>query len=212
MSEYASILNCWTRDRKTNHLIPGQWAHPDFATLADCPWVGTEKLDGTNVRLILTGDGEFTVRGRTDRAALPPALLDHCRTLEPAMRYMFPDGAVVYGEGVGPRIQKNGGRYGPEQHVQVFDVKVGDWWLTRESVANVAASLGVPTARVVGEMTLRLWVESALLGPLVVRDDGMPAEGVVARPMGDLHHRDGTPIRVKIKERDFAPLRVGGAA
>lgn len=213
MTPYPRIPNLYQRDHDTNRLTV-EFSTPEFGYLWDAPWEATEKLDGTNVRLILDEDGEYQVKGRSSTSQLPPLLLDHCRGLEAAVRAEFADGTemCLYGEGVGPRIQKGGERYGDHQHYRLFDVKVGRWWLTRDQVQQVGDALGVPVAPYIGTMTLRdavsAWSDgSQPPGSLIF--DGAP-EGWVLRPAGDLRHRDGSPIRVKLKERDFGKLRTPG--
>lgn len=207
MSGYDSILNVFKRDQATNMITLGDYSHPDFATLRDVNWEATEKFDGTNVRLILS-NGVFEVRGRTDNAQIPAPLFNHCMNLDKRLWDTFENESVIlYGEGVGPKIQKGGGRYGSEQHFVLFDVKIGNWWLERDAVADIADKIGVPHVDVQQVATLRQLVYRILLGPVPSSVDGEPCEGWVARPVGGLLHRNGKPIRVKIKERDFGPLR-----
>lgn len=203
MSEYASILNVFRRDLATNKLVLHDYAHPDFETLATAPWIASEKYDGMNMRLIMK-DGEFSVRGRTDRASIPPMLFEHCMALEDSVRSIG-DNCVLYGEGVGPKIQRGG--YGTEQHFVLFDVKINYWWMEPHSVTEIADILNIPCTDFTAPHTLETMVEFALAGPVWTRSDGTIGEGIVARPLGGLLHRNARPIRVKIKERDFAPLR-----
>lgn len=206
---YDSILNVFKRDQATNLIVLGNYSHPDFRTLRDVEWEATEKYDGTNIRLTVD-NGVFSVGGRTESAQIPTPLFAHCDGLRDSVIDMFKqnsDVVTLYGEGVGPKIQKGGGRYGDSQHFVLFDVQIGKWWLERHAVADVANELGIPHVTVQQTDTLRNLVYRMLLGPVLSSVDGEPCEGWVARPVGGLLHRNGKPIRVKIKERDFGPLR-----
>lgn len=212
MEPYASIKNVYPREPGTNRIVDDWFSEPVFAYLYDAPWDVTEKLDGTNIRIILDEVGGYEVRGRTDKADVQSPLFDHCLHLEEKVRTVFEDGRSIclYGEGVGPRIQKGGERYGDHQHFRLFDVKVGRTWLSRDQVREIADLVGIPTAPYVGQMTLgeaiRRWRTPDTEPPRSMIFDGTP-EGWVLRPLGDLLDRHGNPIRVKIKERDFQVLR-----
>ncbi len=55
MREYHKIQTVFLRDPETNHrtLLEGQYAEPAFEFLAGNRWVFTEKVDGTNIRIIV---------------------------------------------------------------------------------------------------------------------------------------------------------------
>ena len=75
MSEYHKIQTLFKRDmsnRKT--LIEGEWTLPEFEYLAGNVWVFTEKVDGTNIRVIFK-DGTVTFGGRTADAQIPAQLV-----------------------------------------------------------------------------------------------------------------------------------------
>lgn len=209
MRTYDKTPNVWKRDMDTNLLIPDEWSDDLIRDLSGTFWTATEKLDGTSMRVGLY-DGGFFVRGRTDRATPPVQLLQHCLSLKQRIVAAFLDGhdVCLYGEGVGKGIQKDGHLYGDEQRFIMFDALIGGWWLTRESLGELGEELGIPVAPVVpGDMRL----SDATLAWMVDGADSHlfdgPCEGWVLRPRHDLLRRDRSPIRVKIKERDFARLR-----
>lgn len=55
MKEYHKIQTCFKRDEKTKRIIEGDWTLPEFEYLKDCQWVFTEKVDGTNIRVMWNG-------------------------------------------------------------------------------------------------------------------------------------------------------------
>lgn len=95
----------------------------------------------------------------------------------------------------------------------LFDVNVGQWWLQRNDVEDVAQKLGVDVVPVIGDGTLHDAVAQAKAGILSTWGD-FQAEGIVARPKTELKTRNGHRIITKIKCRDFAGSNVefsGGA-
>jgi hypothetical protein len=140
-----------------NPLIIGDWTHPEFEFLANNVWVFTEKVDGTNIRVIFDETG-ISFGGRTDAAQIQTSLLtrlqDRFQNEEETFAAKFPHGAVLYGEGYGAKIQKGGGNYRQDQDFVLFDVKIGDWWLQRSDVEDIGRSLGLDVVPITGTGTL----------------------------------------------------------
>lgn len=194
-----------TSKRKT--LIVGDWTLPEFEYLAGNQWVFTEKVDGTNIRVIFC-DGKVTFGGRTEDAQIPAQLVTRLNErflpLAAKLAEVFPDGsAVLYGEGYGAKIQKGGGNYRADQDFVMFDVKCGDWWLQRADVEDVAGKLGIDVVPIIGEGTLHDAVARAKSG-IPSTWGAFQAEGIVARPKTELKTRAGHRLIAKIKCRDFA--------
>jgi hypothetical protein len=206
MKEYPKIQTVFKRDPATHFktLLLGEYAEPEFAYLADNHWIFTEKVDGTNIRVTLNGNVHFG--GKTDNASIPAALVSRleARFLPQAegMREMFPNGACLYGEGYGARIQKGGGNYRADADFVLFDVKVGDWWLQRDAVEDVAEKLGLDVVPIIGRGTLHSMVRQVRNGLCSTWGD-FPAEGIVARPSTELKTRSGDRVITKLKARDF---------
>lgn len=216
MKAYHKIQSVFKRDmeNKPRLLIDGAWTLPEFEYLADCEWLWTDKVDGTNVRV--GWDGETVdIRGRTDKAQFHPTL-DAClrETFTPhPLRTVFPaneDGTanqvVLFGEGYGVKIQKGGGYKRDGVAFILFDVNIGGWWLQRADVEDIASRLGIDVVPIVGRGTLHEAVE-VVKGPRPmspVGDGNAPSEGLVCRPAVELHARNHGRIITKIKHRDFA--------
>lgn len=207
MSEYHKIQTIFKRDmsNKNKKLIEGDWTMPEFEYLANNIWTFTEKVDGTNIRVIFK-DGKITFGGRTDDAQIPAQLVTRLNErflpLADKLVYLFWDGAVLYGEGYGAKIQKGGGNYRPDQDFVLFDVKCGEWWLQRDDVLDVAINFGVDVVPIIGEGTLYSAVTHAKRGILSTWGP-FQAEGIVARPKTELKTRSGHRLIAKIKCRDF---------
>lgn len=208
MSEYHKIQTIFKRDMESKRktLIEGEWTTPEFEFLAGNIWTFTEKVDGTNIRIIFR-DGKLEYGGRTERAQIPALLVarlnERFLPLAERMAEAFPDGAVLYGEGYGAKIQKGGGNYRPDQDFVLFDVRVGEWWLQRDDVEDVARRLDLDVVPVIGEGTLYDAMEMAKAGIASTWGD-FQAEGIVARPKTEMRARDGQRLIAKIKCRDFA--------
>ena len=206
MSEYHKIQSVFMREPHGKRLlIEGEWTLPEFAYLADNEWVFTEKVDGTNIRIIIEADGARRFAGRTDNAQIPAPLVARLNErFNPQDDLMFGgmNGVVLYGEGYGPKIQKVGGSYRADQDFVLFDVRVGDWWLQRADVEAVARALGLDVVPIIGTGTLRDAVARAKEGIRSTWGD-FQAEGIVARPKTELCTRAGKRIITKVKCRDF---------
>jgi len=214
MITYHKIQTVFLRDPETNFkkLLEGQFAKPEFAYLANNQWEWTEKIDGTNIRVKFSNDGEgfpgaVEYAGKTDNANTHKDLLKHLAetfTVE-KLAEVFPDtSACLYGEGYGAGIQK-GGVYRQDKGFILFDVKIGDVWLERENVVDVAAKLGCPVVPIVGRGTLLEAVEFARTGykSVIAEDSTYTAEGLIMKPMAELFNRRGERVISKIKFKDF---------
>lgn len=220
MNEYHKINSVFKRDPETKHktLLIGEYAEDEFTFLKDNIWLWTEKVDGTNIRVMIPGGAKYSegwmgnqIRfgGKTDNAQIPAFLLDRLRErfdpLTEGLNAEFPDGACLYGEGYGARIQKGGGDYRPDQDFVLFDVKVGHWWLKRDAIEEIAYNFELDIVPVIGAGNIPEMVElvkagfNSTWGPFL-------AEGVVARPAVDLITRGGRRIITKLKHKDFHPI------
>lgn len=209
MQPYHKIQTVYKRDPETNHktLLEGDYSLPEFAYLANNQWVFTEKVDGTNIRVIYDGWGsELRFAGKTENAQIPPALLANLQDTFLHQHDHFVNnfrlGVCLYGEGYGAKIQKGGGNYRPDQGFVLFDVQIYGWWLHRNDVEDIAAKLGIDVAPVVGCGTLHDMVAMARAGMKSTWGD-FQSEGLVARPATELRTRDGQRVITKIKCRDF---------
>jgi len=207
MKKYHKIQTVYKRDPETKFktLLEGDFSLPEFMYLANNTWDWTEKVDGTNIR-IMYENGDIEFRGKTDNAQLPAKLVKRLNTFFLPKVDIFTSlfgntPTCLYGEGYGAGIQK-GGKYRPDQDFVMFDVNVNDWWLERDNVEDVADNLGVDTVYVIGSGTLYEMVEYVKKGFNSAWGDFI-AEGIVARPQVGLQTRGGDRIITKLKYKDF---------
>ena len=210
-NQYHKIKTVFSRDPETKYrtLLEGEFATPEFKYLQNNDWIWTEKVDGTNIRVMFEGE-DIAFGGKTERAQIPAPLVNKLNEMFlpqiEKFREHFPDGICLYGEGYGAKIQKGGGNYRPDQGFVLFDVRIGDWWLKREDVSDVATTLGIEVVPEIGHGTLREMVELVREGFCSQWGD-FQGEGIVARPLVELKARNGERIITKLKHKDF---RVAG--
>jgi hypothetical protein len=196
-----------------NKVIPWEWSMPEFKMLADIPWIFTEKIDGTNIRIIWDGH-RVEVRGRTDRANLAPDLVKTLMEMFPEelMEQTFAGNPVIlFGEGYGPGIQKGGGNYRSDKSFILFDVHIGGWWLMRDSVEEIANSLGIDVVPVMLKDTLTnaiTFMSERQVLSYISETAEFEAEGLVGTPEVPLFNRKGDRIIVKLKGCDLYGLNL----
>lgn len=208
MKEYHKIDSVYKRDERGKFLL-GEFSRPEFEYLKDNPWLWTEKIDGTNIRVFYNGAHQVHFGGRTENAQIPAKLVQHLE--ETFYEEMFRDAGLfettltLYGEGYGAGIQKGGGNYSPDQKFILFDVKIGDWWLQRKDVEDIAAKLSIPVVTVVGLESLSEMIEIISRREADQSYISLAAkmEGVVGTPFTPLFARNGDRIITKVKYKDF---------
>lgn len=208
MITYHKIKTLFKRDPETNYktLIEGYYSFPEFDYLKDNDWVYTEKVDGTNIRL-LYDDFKLNMGGKTDRAQLPGPLVkwfqENILPQKETFGGLFGEGPVcLYGEGYGGKIQK-GSAYRKDQSFVLFDILVGGWWLRRSDVEDIAKTLNLDIVPIIGIGTLATMVTLAKSGFSSNWNDDLTAEGIVARPTVEMKRRNGDRVITKLKYKDF---------
>lgn len=214
MKQYIKITTLWGReDKRPHNMIIGKFAKPEFELLKDVQWTFTEKVDGTNVRVMWDGN-RVMFNGKTDNTQLPTPLFYKLEELfmgqanEQKFEEMFgQDPVCLYGEGFGNKIQAVGKDYNPDGvDFVLFDVKVGDWWLERENVVDIAEKLDIKVVPILLEGTLQEASDMVAKGFKSQYGD-LTAEGLVGTPSTPLLNRKGERIITKIKHRDYEKLK-----
>lgn len=209
MKEYHKIETLFERDPGTKKLVVGKFRNETVESLKDINWEFSEKVDGTNIRIHWDGH-EVSIGGRTDKAQIPTNLLGRLTKLflgeanAQLFEQKFGEAEVtLIGEGYGAGIQK-GGNYKNEQDFILFDVRIGEIWLKREDVEEIANYFGIDVVPIVLTGTIDQAVEYVRSNPKsVIAQNGADMEGVVGRPKLELRDRLGRRIIVKIKWEDF---------
>lgn len=211
MEQYQKIQTAYLRDPENNHktLLEGTWSKPEFELLKDIDWICTEKIDGTNIRIIWDGEN-VRFGGKTNNAQIPTILISVLQDTftNEIMKKFFPDtdNVCLYGEGYGKKIQK-GGNYLPDRaDFILFDVKIGDWWLKREANEDIAKTLNIGVVPIVGIWTLEQAIGHVQSGfkSIIAHNKEYIAEGLIMKPKIELFNRRGERVITKIKYKDFA--------
>lgn len=172
----------------------------------------------------------FVVRykGKTDNAQIPPHLLKHLEETYPKEKVLeslglpeylseeycqekgyerFEDVPMytIYGEGYGVKIQKGGNYIKDGVGFIVFDVKVGDMYLLRDSMEDIAGKLGAPVVPYMGQFTIDEAIEFVKKGfkSTIAENKDYDAEGLVLKSPNGLCTRRGERIIFKVKTCDF---------
>lgn len=208
MIEYPKIETLFERDTQgSKKLIEGRFRNPAVEYLSGNVWSFTEKIDGTNIRIHWDGH-KVEFAGRTDNAQIPKHLLEFLNDTfgtveaEELFEQKFGDTEVIlFGEGYGPKIQK-GGLYRDAVSFILFDVLIGDVWLKRDAIEDIAQTFGIDAVPVILEGTIDEAVGYVKSKPKSTFGTAN-MEGLVGRPAVDLLDRLGRRVIVKIKVRDF---------
>ena len=218
--QYPKIETIFNRDPIT-HRVYNEVRCPEFNLVRE--WLITEKLDGTNIRVTLNCGGTVRYDGRTDNAVLPAPLLAVLREKLPAslVAAAFDPGtdAILFGEGIGPKIQK-GSNLSPNYDFVLFDVVVFNgcrietnkhWWLDWANVRDVASKLNLKTVPVLctysGDLKYENLARLVNMPSCFANQNGgninYQQEGVVARTFPQLFNRRGSRVMWKLKNSDF---------
>lgn len=215
MNTYHKIQTVFLRDPATNFktLLEGEYAKPEFEWLSTNEWIATEKIDGTNIRVMWDGFS-VTCNGKTDNAQIHAHLVQYLYehfTIE-KMAAQFGRGftetddkiqVCLYGEGYGAGIQ-SGGYYQEPKRFILFDVLVGETWLERPNVEDVATKLDCPIVPVLMRGPLHQMIQKVKEGfNSTVAEKEHLAEGLVMRPATELFNRRGERVITKLKYGDF---------
>lgn len=176
----------------------------------------------------------FMVRymGKTDNAQVPPHLLKHLEETYPKEKVLEALGLpeyisgewmdergyehledipmyTIYGEGYGVKIQKGGNYIKNGVGFIVFDVKVGNLYLLRPNMEEIALKLGAPIVPYMGQFTVDEAIEFVKKGfkSTIAENKDYDAEGLVLKAPNGLMTRRGERIVFKIKTCDFVKYR-----
>lgn len=202
---YNKIDTLFTFDQETRQFLYGEFRNPLVKELENNIWIFTEKIDGTNFRIIWDGYN-LSFGGRTNKSTFNKQQLDYINNTllkdkEILFEQLFGDTPVIiYGELYGAGIQK-GDLYGP-LNFKVFDVLINDYYLTYEDAFNIADSLGYEHVPIVLVGTLWEGIKTVETRDKSFFSDAV-LEGLVGQPRGYFKDRRGKRIIVKIKKRDL---------
>jgi len=209
MEKYHKIQSVYYRDERNNYktFIKGKWSVPAFEYLRNNMWVFTEKVDGTNIRIMWDGEN-VRYGGRTDNSQIPTSLLDNLQdkfdtiSQRHLLKETFDGEVCLYGEGYGAKIQGGGKYISDRSDFVLFDVKIDGIWLERKNVEDIATKLSIRVVPIVDTGTLLEGIKIVERGFNSQWGDFV-AEGLIMRPDTELQDRRGHRIITKVKHKDF---------
>ena len=212
--EYQKINTLFKRD-ENNIIILEEYTMEEFVYLKDCKFECTEKIDGTNIRIELdntNGEVVMEFKGRTDKADIPKHLLNKLNQLfnKEKLIEVFNlnernTKITIYGEGYGMKIQKGGNYISNDVDFILFDIKIGNWWLQRKQLEEIASALNIKIVPIINYMTISEAVEYVKNGfkSTIAENKDYDAEGLVLKTPNGLLLRNGERLILKIKTIDF---------
>lgn len=213
MKEYMKINNIFKFDEKYRNIVG---MTDTYQVLRNIEWIGTEKVDGTNIRIYWDGH-EIQIAGRTDRAQIPTHLMEYLSNifLAKEMEYVFEQmfgekEAYLFGEGYGFKIQANGDKYFEDRKnvgFILFDVNINGFDLSRDNVNDIAEKLGLDFVPVVFRGTLDEAIEFVKKHPMsTLGDNTHEMEGLVLQPSIVLYDKNKKLIKCKCKYNDIVKM------
>ena len=213
MKEYPKINNIFEFDEKYRKITG---LNNTYQVLKNIEWVGTEKIDGTNVRIYWDGH-DIQIAGRTDKTQLPQHLMNYLSSvfLTQEMEYVFEQmfgdkETYLFGEGYGFKIQANGDKYFENRKdvgFILFDVNINGFDLTRENVNDIAQRLGLESVPIVFKGTIDEAIEFVKKHHMSTLGDKLhEMEGLVLQPIIQLYDNHHKMIKCKCKYRDVIKM------
>lgn len=180
---YPKIDTLFKRDPATFMVLPGEFTEEKYSLISEWEW--TEKVDGTNIRVMFhkgidmlakSPTPRFKIGGRTEDAQLPVGVIDYINGILSVEKLhgVFGDkDAVIFGEGYGDKINDGSSSSGyllPDDPIRqkfiVFDICVGGkFWLKRADVKEICEKLGLDMVPEVSPY--ELWCRNCMDEPLM---------------------------------------------
>lgn len=206
MNEYRKIANVFKFDAKYKNIVG---LNEPFNSLKNLVWVGTEKVDGTNIRIIWDGY-KIEIKGRTDNAQFQGELYDTLSQmfLTKEMEYVFEQifenkEVVIYGEGYGPKIQAGGGLYSDKPKFIVFDINIDGHYLKRANVLDICEKLNLDVVPDIFLGTIDEAKKFVSKHPSSTINEKHEMEGLVLELPLEIFDKNGNPLKCKVKYRDM---------
>ena len=213
MKEYQKINNIFKFDEKYRTIVG---MTDTYQALRNIEWIGTEKVDGTNIRIYWNGY-KIQIAGRTEKSQIPEHLINNLTSLfiTQEMEYVFEQmfgekETYLFGEGYGYKIQANGDEYFEDRKSVgfiLFDVNIGGFDLSRDNVNDIAAKLGLKSAPVVFKGNLNEAIKFVKKHNISTLGNGShEIEGLVLQPIIQLYDSKHKLIKCKCKYCDVIKL------
>ena len=204
MKEYQKINNIFKFDEKYRTIVG---MTDTYNVLRNIAWIGTEKVDGTNIRIYWDGH-KIQIAGRTEKSQIPEHLMNYLSNLflTQEMEYVFEQmfgekETYLFGEGYGYKIQANGDEYFEDRKSVgfiLFDVNIDGFDLSRDNVNDIAEKLGLKSVPVVFKGNLNEAIKFVKKHNISTLGNGShEMEGLVLQPVIQLYDYKHKLIKCK---------------
>lgn len=211
MKEYQKIETLYKFDNELKGYRE-EFYNPIIEYLKDCKWIGTEKIDGTNVR-VLWNRHTFEFGGRTDKATLPKELLELLQKtfnydMEVCFEQKFGEKQVLlFMEGYAGKIQ--GGIYKGKESIIGYDIMIGDIYLDKNVSKEIFKEIGIQFVPMIEFNNLQECINFVKTHEQSIIQPESKMEGLVCFPPVRIYDHKGNRIIVKIKNRDLKKIIKG---
>ena len=201
MKEYQKIETLYKFDNEIKRFRK-EFYNPIVEYLKDCKWIGTEKIDGTNTRVLWNGHN-FEFGGRTDKAVLPKELLQLLQdTFNYDMEVLFEQKfgekeVLLFMEGYAGKIQN--GAYKGKESIIGFDIMIGDVYLDKTISKEIFREIGIQFVPMIEFNNLQECIDFVKNHQSSIIQPESQMEGLVCFPAVRLYDHKGNRIIVKIK-------------
>lgn len=208
MKEYQKIESIYKFDTNIKRFIK-EYYNPIVEYLENNKWIGTEKIDGTNIRIYWNGK-RFEFGGRTDNAEIPKAIMKILETtfnydMEIVFEQKFGNKEVyLFCEGYGGKVQN--GAYNCEENIIGFDIMVEDIYLDKEVSKQIFKELGINFVKQIEFNNLKEAVNYVEVNEKSLEHPNDNLEGLVCYPLKRIYDHMNNRIIIKIKRKDLLKL------
>lgn len=210
--EYPKIPTIFERQEDGSKLLDEtKFSRESLEYLKDNTWLGTEKLDGTNIGIVWDGH-KVHIQGRTEDSSFSALQFEYLMEKfgggdnEELFEQNFGEKPVVfYGELVGKGVQACGGCYCPDGYRFImFDIYFpgSHVWADKAALLSFSDMFGVEYTKPVISGTLEACVNFVKNMPKSTYGN-LLMEGIVARPYIEMFDNRGRRVITKIKVCDF---------
>ena len=207
MKTYQKIETLYKFDTKLKRFIEGDFVNPIVKYLANCEWQASEKIDGTNIRILWTGFN-FEIKGREDTSGIPEEVISlyksiFTKDMEYAFEQKFKDKQVILCmEAYAGKIQ--GHIYSGNEKLIGYDIMINEQYIDRKGSKEIFEEFGFDYVPTLNFKTLWEAIDYVKTSTKSIIDNTATIEGLVCLPKERNYDNQGNRICVKIKARDLA--------
>lgn len=204
IKEYQKIGNLYHFDEKRKEYTEN-FEDTIVNYLRELPWICTEKIDGTNTRIVWDGYG-FSVLGRTNKSIVTPEVMEIFskkfianKDMETVFEQTFGEKQVIlFVEMHGGKIQR--GAYDCDTQMVGFDIMVNGTYLNRIAAKQLFNIWGIEYVPVMLMNNLEEAIVFVKTHKESILHPKCDIEGLVCTPMQEIYNKKGERVIIKIKK------------